>query len=248
MEKYEIIGWIPARGGSRRLPKKNIKVLAGKPMIAWVIEASVSSKYINRTFVSTDDKEIKEVALKYGAEVIDRPAEFCADDVPTNYALKHLQICLLKGGYWPDFIVGLTPTSPMVTTKHINEAVELYLKSKSMVLCSVCKTDIVPCDALYINDSGLLVHCLDRQERARYNYRFACTYYTSPNKKDKDIYYGNSLVNITPYYTAHMPIECDYMQPYIVSQEDSIDVDTISNFKLAEIFMEERIKKGAKNR
>lgn len=242
MEKYEIIGWIPARGGSKRLPRKNVKMLAGKPMIAWVIEASVGSKYISSTFVSTDDKEIKEVSLKYGAEVIDRPAEFCTDDVPTSYALKHLQICLLKENYRPDFIVGLTPTSPMVTTKHINEAIELYLKSKSMVLVSVSKTLIVPTDTYYINDSGLLVHCLDRQERRRYNSRFAAVYYESPLKKDKDIYYGNSVVNITPYYTAAVPVECNYVQPYIVNPEDSIDVNTMFDFKLAEMLLKERIK------
>ncbi len=243
MEKYEIIGWIAAKGGSKRLPGKNVKMLLGKPMIAYAIEACVGSKYISRTFVSTDDAKIKEVSLKYGAEVINRPAELCAGNISSQYALMHLKIHLLKENYKPDFIVAPTPTSPMVTIRHVDEAIELYLKSESMYLASVTKTTIVPTDHLYIDDRGLLVHCLNRQERARYNQNYAVVYYGSPLKKDMDIYYGTSLINITDYYTAYMPLECDGMEPYIVSQEDSIDVDTEFSFRLAEIYMKERTKK-----
>ena len=63
-KKYEMVGWIAARGGSKRLPRKNVKMLLGKPMIAYGIEALVGSKYVSRTFVSTEDKEIKEISLK----------------------------------------------------------------------------------------------------------------------------------------------------------------------------------------
>lgn len=248
MEKYEIVGWIPARGGSKRLPRKNVRMLMGKPMVAWAIEACVGSKYISRTFVSTEDKEIKEVALKYGAEVIDRPAEFCTDTVDQQYALYHWKMELLKENYEPDFIVGLTPTSPMVTTRHIDEAVELYLKSKSMILASVCKTRIVPPDHYYINDSGLLVHCLSRQEIAHYNYRFASGYCKNDLEKDKDIYIGNSLVNITPYYTAVVPVGCNYVEPYIVSEADSVDVNTEFDLKLTEMLMKERAEREKKNK
>jgi len=244
MEKYEMVGWITARGGSRRLPRKNVKILLGKPMIAYAIEACVGSKYISRTFVSTEDKEIKEISLKYGAEVIDRPPELSEDDVPQHYANWHWHLELLKENYQPDLIVATMPTMPMVTTRHVNEAIELYMKSKSMYLFAVCQTYNFPDHLMYINDAGLLAFCFDRQRRAYWQRRFSATsHYNNKLKKDKEIYYGASLVNIVPYITAVGPIGEEYVQPYIVSPIDAIDVNTLDDFRMAEYFMKERIKK-----
>lgn len=243
MEKYEIVGWITARGGSKRLSRKNVRMLAGKPMIAYAIEACVGSKYISRTFVSTEDKEIKEISLKYGAEVIDRPVELAEDNVCQHYVNWHWHLELFKENYQPDFIVGPTPTSPMVTTRHIDEAVELYMKSEAMYLSSVCKTDIVGRDLLYISDSRLLQHCLSKQEIIRWDRNFTAVDCNNPLEKDKDIYYSTSVVTIVPYMTAIMPIGCDGIQPYIMSPADSIDVNTEFDLKLAEMLMKERIER-----
>jgi len=248
MKKYEMVGWIPARGGSKRLPRKNVRMLMGKPMIAWAIEACVGSKYISRTFVSTEDKEIKEISLKYGAEVIDRPAEFAGDNVSQHYANWHWHLELIKKNYQPDFIVGPTPTSPMVTTKHIDKAIEIYLESKSMYLSTACKTDIVGRDLFYINDSGLLVNCLNRQEVIDWDYHFTGAYCGNTLEKDKDIYYTTSVITICPYMTAIFPLRCDDIQPYILSPEDSIDVNTEFDLKLAEMLMKERIEREKKNK
>jgi len=245
-KKYEIVGWITARGGSKRLPRKNVKMLAGKPMIAYTIEASVGSKYISRTFVSTEDKEIKEISLKYGAEVIDRPPELSKDNVNQLYSNWHWHLKLLEENYEPDFIVGLLPTLPMITTKHVDEAIELYLKSKSMSLSAVTETEIGANGLFYINDSGLLVCYLNRQERDRWERHFSVVPYNSKLKKDRKIYYCSSLITITPYMTAVFPKELEYMEPYIVSPIDAIDVNTLADFKMAEYFMEERIKKESK--
>ncbi|HJH25294.1 MAG TPA: hypothetical protein C5S37_00650 [Methanophagales archaeon] len=80
----KIITLIPARGGSKGLPRKNIRLLAGKPLIVWTIEQAKSSRYIDKIVVSTDDTEIAEISMKYGAEVIERPKEELAkDETPT---------------------------------------------------------------------------------------------------------------------------------------------------------------------
>ena len=79
VHKYKLVSLIQARGGSKRIPRKNIKMMAGKPMLVWTIEASLKSKHVDRTFVSTEDPEIKRIALDCGAEVIDRPAQYAKE-------------------------------------------------------------------------------------------------------------------------------------------------------------------------
>ena len=81
--KYKIVAIILARGGSKGIPKKNIKLLAGKPLIAYSIEAALKSKYIDRVIVSTEYEEIAEISKRYGAEVIERPEELAKDETPT---------------------------------------------------------------------------------------------------------------------------------------------------------------------
>ena len=90
VSEKNIVAIIPARGGSKRIFKKNIKLLSGKPLIAYTIEASLNSKYIRKTIVSTDDKEIAAVAEKYGAEIIMRPKEISKDDSPSELAMIHV--------------------------------------------------------------------------------------------------------------------------------------------------------------
>lgn len=97
----EILAIIPARGGSKGIPGKNIKPLAGKPLIAHTIEASLKSKYITKTVVSTEDSRIKTVALDFGAEVVDRPAELAQDETKTAPVLLQVLEELEKTGYKP---------------------------------------------------------------------------------------------------------------------------------------------------
>lgn len=108
-----ITGIIPARGGSKRLPGKNIKLLAGKPLIAYTIEAGLKSGLINRLIVSTENREIAQTAENLGAEVIIRPDELSGDEAKTAPVLVHVFKGLEKQGYFPDIIVLLQPTSPL---------------------------------------------------------------------------------------------------------------------------------------
>ncbi|MFH1623367.1 MAG: acylneuraminate cytidylyltransferase family protein, partial [Candidatus Aenigmatarchaeota archaeon] len=100
----DIFGIIPARGGSKRLPDKNILPLAGKPMIAWTIEAALKSRLLTKVCVSTDDANIAAVARQSGALVVDRPAELATDDAPIEAALRHAVKTL---GGKPEIIVWL---------------------------------------------------------------------------------------------------------------------------------------------
>jgi N-acylneuraminate cytidylyltransferase len=112
---------IPARGGSKGIPRKNLIDICGKPLVAWSIEQALASSRIDRVIVSTDDDEIAEVAIDNGAEVIARPADISGDDASTESAISHV-LEVVNGE--PDLVVLLQPTSPVRTATDINMAIE----------------------------------------------------------------------------------------------------------------------------
>ncbi len=136
----KILAIIPARGGSKRLPEKNIKLLAGKPLISYTIETSLNSKLIDKTIVSTDDKEITEVSKNYGAEIIKRPKELAKDTSITIDAIKHtLDVLKEKENYQPDIIILLQPTTPLRRIEDINNAIEMFFNENCESVVSVCE-------------------------------------------------------------------------------------------------------------
>ena len=114
----KIIAIIPARGGSKGIPRKNIKDLAGKPMISYIIESVKNIPDIERVIVTTEDDEIAEVAKKYGAEVpFKRPAELAEDEVATLPVLQHaLEYLEKEEKYIPDYVLLVYPTSPLLSS------------------------------------------------------------------------------------------------------------------------------------
>jgi N-acylneuraminate cytidylyltransferase len=135
----KIVAVIPARGGSRGIPHKNIQELAGKPLIAYTIEAALGSKKMNRVVVSTDDEKIASVAREYGAEIIARPAELATDEAPTEPVIEHTVSWLEEHeNYMPEVIVLLQPTSPLRNHNHIEEALNVFFVNDYDSLLSVC--------------------------------------------------------------------------------------------------------------
>jgi len=131
-----ILGIIPARGGSKGVPRKNLKKLCGKPLIAWTIEAAKKSKLFDRYVVSTEDEEIAEVSKKYGAEVIHRPPELARDETPI---LPVLQDALKKID--ATVVVLLNPTSPIRNSDLIDHCIRRFLDSGADSLATgfMCK-------------------------------------------------------------------------------------------------------------
>lgn len=112
---------VPARGGSKGIPRKNVRPFLGRPLIAWTIEAGLESGV--RVVVSTDDEEIADVARSCGAEVpFMRPAELAGDDVPTAPVVRH---ALEQAGGSPEHVLVLEPTAPARRARHVREAIEL---------------------------------------------------------------------------------------------------------------------------
>ncbi|MBI2121719.1 MAG: acylneuraminate cytidylyltransferase family protein [Candidatus Sungbacteria bacterium] len=131
--KKKILGIIPARGGSKSIPRKNIKPFLGKPLIAWAIEALKESGVCDRVVVSTDDKEIADIAKKFGAEVpFMRPAEFAQDTSPTLPVLQHAVKVLKENEDWEPKVVILTQaTTPGVPPACIKDGFNLFLQSNA---------------------------------------------------------------------------------------------------------------------
>lgn len=137
----KILSIIPARGGSKGLERKNIINLLGKPLITWTIEASLNSKYITKTIVSSDDKEILSISEKYGADTILRPLNLAQDTTPTEPVIEHVLFELDKRMEKYDLLVLLQPTSPLRNEKDIDDAIELLVESKGTALISVEEID-----------------------------------------------------------------------------------------------------------
>ena len=150
----KIIGIILARDGSKRLPNKNILPFVGKPLIAWTIIVAKKSKYIDRIIVSTDSEKIAKVSKQYGAEYIKRPGALASDTATSEDALLYVLETLTKKY---DYFIYLQPTSPLRTTQHIDEALEIFEKSPSAeTLISVTEVDKNPYWIQKINKKGFI--------------------------------------------------------------------------------------------
>ncbi len=141
VEKH-IVAIIPARAGSKGIPKKNVRCLAGKPLIAYTIEAALNSEVIDRVIVSTDSNEIADIAKSYGADVpFLRPPELSTDDASSFSVFRHAIEYLEKNESYPvDIGVLLQPTSPLRGAKRIDEVIEKILTSDCNSVITVCKT------------------------------------------------------------------------------------------------------------
>lgn len=133
-----VVGLIPARGGSKGIPGKNIAPCAGKPLLAWTCEAALSSRGLARTILSTDSESIAAVGRACGVEVpFLRPAELSADDTPSIDVMRHALDWLRADGETVDALALLQPTSPLRTARHIDEALTLFEAMKADTLVSV---------------------------------------------------------------------------------------------------------------
>ena len=136
----EVLAVIPARGGSKGIPGKNLIPLAGKPLIAYTVEQARKAASVSRVVVSTDSDDIAAVARAHGAEVVARPAELARDRASSESALKHcLDHLRTRQGYVPDLVVFLQATSPLRRAAQIDEAVATLRREQADSLFSCCQ-------------------------------------------------------------------------------------------------------------
>ncbi len=153
-----VVALIPARGGSKGIPRKNLAPLAGKPLITWTIEAALASKNLTRVIVSTDDTEIAEVARQHGADApFLRPPELAADDSGAlGVALHALDWLAKNAGGEPEYLLLLQPTSPLRMTADIDAAIELARARDADAVLSVCEAVPHPYLARSVHENGAI--------------------------------------------------------------------------------------------
>ena len=223
-----VLSIIPARGGSKGIPKKNMAPLDGKPLIFFTIQASLASKYINRTIVSSDDLKTLTVAKKYGAEIVRRPNKISRDDSLYQLLIIHsLDYIRKKDGYRPDIIVYLQPTSPLRTGSDIDKAMNLMLAKKAPALISVCALDKKFLKIFRVDNLGYLKGVVND------DYPFA-------NRQNlPDVFMPNGAIFAikTDIFLKRKQLFAPKTIPYIMSAERSIDIDTLDDLKRAEKFL-----------
>ncbi len=227
---------IPARGGSKRLPGKNIRKLNGKPLISYAIRAAIGSKFADRIVVSTDDKKIAEVAKKYGAEVpFFRPAELASDKALPQHALGHaVKFFQENYNFKPDLIVMIQPTSPLVQSSDIDEAVKKMIDKKKNTCVSVSEKPQRPewmydlnKEELFIKNKPIVQRSQELPKLGVLNGAVYVMKYNSLMKKG--ILIDNSSVCL-----------------HIMPRERSVDIDELFDFELAEFLMKTNSGKNKK--
>tara|TARA_B100001971_G_C18058548_1_gene466657 strand:- start:171 stop:857 length:687 start_codon:yes stop_codon:yes gene_type:complete len=220
-----VLAIIPARGGSKELPQKNILPLAGKPLIVWSIEAANKSKYIDRCIVSTDDEEIAQLAKKYGCEVpFMRPAEFATDDANVNDVFLHV-LDLLREQY--DILVVLQPTSPLRESEDIDHALEMIEHENVSAVVSVCKSNKPLPWHFTIEKDGVLKSVFPRKKLSVNRQELSPTYL--PN--------GALFIAYTDFFRSKTTFYTESTFAYIMPPERSVDIDTRNDFLLAEAIL-----------
>ena len=137
--KLEILGIIPARGGSKGVPRKNIRLLAGKPVLYYTIDAAQKSLMLDRVVVSTEDEEIAKFASQYGCEILRRPSELAQDETPMALVIHNVLNSLsMREHYTPEIAVILQPTAPLRRAEHIDDCLRRFLESGASSMVSVC--------------------------------------------------------------------------------------------------------------
>lgn len=223
---------IPARGGSKGLPRKNILPLCGRPMIEYVIAAARNSTRVNRVVVSTEEEEIAAIAVKAGADVpFLRPAELATDECPNGLACLHVVDGLAqREGRMHEAFALIQPTSPLVRSEDIDCAIDLFLQSEAAAVVSLRRAEVPIESVVEVTEGGRIRNVLA--------YRYGVTPQIGPRQV-----YGHRFVfsgAVTIVRTERMRRDVNYyyadpdIRAYIIPDERAVDIDTASDFLLAE--------------
>lgn len=226
MNQKKYLAIIPARGGSKRLPRKNTLDLHGKPLIAWTIEAALKCSKIQDTIVTSDDNEILKISKQCGVNIIKRPKYLASDTASSFDAISHA-IDSCKTNF--DYIVLLQPTSPLRNSKHIDEAIDLLEEKNADAIISVCEMEHSPlwCNTIPTDDS---MKNFIRDEGKGKRSQDLNTYYRLNGaiyicKKDR-------LLKENSFFIE------DNIYAYKMDIEKSVDIDTKVDLQLAKFYLE----------
>lgn len=231
-----VLAIIPARGGSKGLPRKNIRPLLGKPLIAWTIEQAKESKYIDKIIVSSEDEEILKVSKSFGAYILKRPNELAEDYTPTSEVILHTLEVLENSKETYDIIVLLEPTSPLREVVDIDLPLELLLKTpKAEAIVSVAQLENKHPEFNVILDSENFIK----------HYNGLTNFKVLPRQKLDKVYFfdGTTYISYTETFKNYGSFYHDKTLGYIVPKWKSFEIDDIVDFVCVEAILINR-KRG----
>jgi CMP-N,N'-diacetyllegionaminic acid synthase len=219
-----VVGLIPARGGSKGIPRKNLALLGGKPLVAWTIEAALESERVERTVVSTDDPEVADVARAHGAEVLDRPSELAGDETAMSEVVAHAVDELAP----ETALILLQPTSPLRTSRQVDEAVARLLSSGADAVVSVVEVPHRYGTASLMRLDGDRLVRLDETSYA--------------GREEKPVLYARNGPAILALRADRIGVDlyAGDLRPYVMDAADSVDVDEPFDLELAEFLLSRR--------
>ena len=230
----QILALIPARGGSKSIPHKNIRPFAGHPLIAYSIAAGLAAEMVSRVVVSTDHEEIAAIARRYGAETpFLRPEEFSQDHTPDLPVFQHaLQWLAEHEDYHPDIVVQLRPTSPFRRVVHIDQAVcRLLERPEADSVRTVCVPFQNPFKMWRIQPDGWMRPLLETEFPEPYN---------MPRQALPEVYWQTGYVDAAWADTilAKNSMTGDRILPLIIDPSEWIDIDSPDDWRRAERLLE----------
>lgn len=226
--KEKILAIIPARSGSKGLKDKNIRILNGKPLIAYTIEAALKSNIFEDVIVSTDSEKYKVISEEYGAWVpFLRSKELAMDTTSTNEVIEDIILKLKAVGKEYDSFMILQPTSPLRDDKDIGNAIKIFMEKKANSVVSMCECEHSPLLAKELNEDLSLEGFLSNMQAKR-------------RQDFKKFYRLNGAIYLTKvdYFFQYKDLYKKDSYAFIMDKRKSIDVDDIYDFKFAEFLME----------
>jgi len=226
------LGIIPARGGSKSVPRKNLRALGGRPLIVWSIDSALRARRLDRVIVSTDDAEVAEVARRHGAEVpFLRPAALAADDTPDLPVFQHALGALREREGWvPDLVVHLRPTQPLRRARDIDEVVTLWERERPDCVKSVRPVSEHPFK-MYRLVGGRLVPYLQTDERRRRGPDV-------PRQSLEPLYLSAGVVDaMRREIVEHGTTEGAVVIPYFADPARYVNLDSARDFEIAEALL-----------
>ena len=227
-----MLGIIPARGGSKRLPGKNIAPTAGKPLISWTIDVALEAAFIDKVLLSTDDINIKQIGSSLGVdEVIVRPASLAQDTIPTSSVLLHALSVLEERGESFGYLVLLQPTSPLRTVEDVDKAFELMDKMNGIGVVSVCRSEHPKEWIGHISTDGYLETFIEQTELGKQSQELLPAY-----QVNGAIY----IVPVSQFLEAKTVFLRGRMVAYVMDRKSSVDIDEEYDLLLAEWLLMQR--------
>ncbi len=226
--KKKILALITARSGSKGVPNKNIKLLAGKPLVYWTIKEALKSRFIDDLIVSTDSQKIADICVKYGATApFLRPKVLAKDNSTSMDAVRHAVNFLKTKGSYYEIILLLQPTSPLRKSSDIDNSIKLLIKNKAKAVISVTNAFIPPLWVNTLPKNGCMKNFLNKR-------------FKNKNRQNLPEFYqlnGAIYAGFIDYILKDNSFFGNKTFSYLMPRERSIDIDNIIDFKLAELLM-----------